>query len=329
MTQMPETAGRTRAEPPAARDVDLAAQRIAGHIHRTPVLTSSFVDALAGATVFFKCENFQKTGSFKARGASNAVLALADDDARRGVVTHSSGNHGQAIAYAAARRGIEATIVMPENANAAKKAAVRGYGGAIVECAPSASARQATLEAIVAQTGAVAIHPYNDPLVIAGQGTCAAELLAQLDAIDAVIAPVGGGGLISGTGLFISERKPSVVVYGAEPQAADHARRSLRAGRPAEPADAPVTVADGLKAPLGDLTWACVSDHVRDVFAVGEPEIIAAMRLVWERMKIVIEPSCAVPVAAILANRAVFAGQRVGVILTGGNVDLDRLPWAG
>lgn len=317
-----------QAEIPVFRDVEAARERIASHVHRTPVLTSQHIDGLTGAALFFKCENFQKAGAFKARGAANAVFGLSGDVAARGVATHSSGNHGSALAYAAARRGIPCTVVMPYTAPCAKKAAVDGYGATVLECEPTVSAREAALAGVIADGGAEAVHPYNDARVIAGQGTCAWELAEAVGDPDAVIAPVGGGGLISGTCLALSEVASGVEVYGAEPANADDAFRSLKAGHLIAD-DAPQTIADGLRMPLKELTWHFVSTRVADILTVSEVEIIAAMRLTWERMKIVIEPSSAVPLAAILKNRKVFAGRRVGVIVTGGNVDLDRLPWTG
>ena len=307
-------------------DVVAAHQRIAPHVHLTPVFTSSHLDGVTGARLFFKCENFQKAGAFKARGASNAVFSLSEAQARRGVATHSSGNHGLSLAYAAGRRGIPCTVVMPHTAPQPKKDAVIGYGGRIVECEPSTSSREAVFAEVLAETGAEFIHPYNDPRVIAGQATCARELLEQVEGLDAVIAPIGGGGMVSGTCLTVSAVAPHVKVYAGEPEQADDACRSLRAGHIIAD-DAPQTVADGLKVPLKELTWHFVSTHVTDILTTSEDEIISAMKRVWQRMKIVIEPSSAVPVAALLKNRETFAGRRVGVILTGGNVDLDRLPW--
>ena len=311
---------------PTYDDVLAAHERIRPHVHRTPILTSAFLDGMSGAQLFFKCENFQKAGAFKARGAANAVFGLPDDAAARGVATHSSGNHGQALCHAAARRGIPATVVMPRGAPEAKKAAVRAYGGVIVECEPSMSAREQAVAQVLAETGADLVHPYNDARVISGQATCARELIEDCGPLDALIAPIGGGGLISGCCLTLAAIAPETKVYAAEPANADDAFRSLKAGHIVTE-DAPRTIADGLRASLGELTWHFVSRHVTGVLTVTEEEIIEAMRLVWERMKIVIEPSSAVPVAAILKNREVFVGRRVGVILTGGNVDLDKLPW--
>ncbi len=308
-------------------DVVIAAhERIKPYIHRTPVLTSSYLNALTGAELFFKCENFQKAGAFKVRGASNAVFGLHEDQLAKGVATHSSGNHALSLSYAAGRRGIPCSVVMPRTAPQAKKDAVRGYGGRIVECEPSTSSREAVFAQVQAETGADFVHPYNDPRVIAGQATCSRELLEQVPGLDAMVAPIGGGGMISGTCLTLSTLVPGMDIYAAEPKNADDACRSFKAGEIIAD-DAPETVADGLKVPLKDLTWHFVKTHVSDVFTATEDEIIEAMKLIWKRMKIVIEPSSAVPLATILANPAVFKGRRVGVIITGGNVDLDKLPW--
>ena len=303
-----------------------AHERIKPYIHRTPVLTSTYLNALTGAELFFKCENFQKAGAFKVRGASNAVFGLSETMADKGVATHSSGNHALSLSYAAGRRGIPCHVVMPRTAPEAKKAAVRGYGGIITECEPSTTSREAVFADVQAATGAEFVHPYNDPRVIAGQATCSLEMLEQVDNLDAIIAPIGGGGMISGTCLTLSNLAPQMEIYAAEPDQADDAARSFRAGHIIAD-DAPVTVADGLKVPLKENTWHFVSSFVTDVLTASEQEIIDAMKLTWERMKIVMEPSCAVPLATILRNPAVFRGKRVGVVITGGNVDLDKLPW--
>jgi threonine dehydratase len=311
---------------PVFDDVIAAHERIAPWIHRTPVLTSETFDHLSGAQLFFKCENFQKAGAFKARGATNAVFGLPEERLAAGVATHSSGNHALSLSYAAGRRGVPCHVVMPHTAPQTKKDAVRGYGGEITECEPSTSAREAAFAELQAHTGADFVHPYNDPRVIAGQATCSRELLAQTEGLDAVIAPIGGGGMLSGCCLTLSTLAPHVEIFGAEPIQADDAARSLHAGRLIAD-DAPQTVADGLKVPMKELTWHFVRRHVSDILTVDEEAIVDAMKRVWQRMKIVIEPSCAVPVAAVLANPSVFAGRRVGIIITGGNVDLDRLPW--
>ena len=311
---------------PTLADMLVAHERIKPHIHRTPVLTSRFINELTGAELFFKCENLQKAGAFKARGASNAVFGLTDEQAAKGVATHSSGNHGTCLSYAAGRRGIPCTVVMPRTAPQAKKDAVRGYGGRVVECEPSTSSREAVFAEVVAETGAEFVHPYNDHRVIAGQGTCSKELIEQVEGLDAVVAPIGGGGMVSGTCLTLSNLAPGVKVYAAEPLQADDAARSFKAGHIIAD-DAPETVADGLKVPLKELTWHFVRNHVTDILTATEDEIVEAMKLIWKRLKIVMEPSSAVPLAAILKNPRVFAGRRVGVIVTGGNVDLDKLPW--
>ncbi|QFS96044.1 Phenylserine dehydratase [Labrenzia sp. THAF191b] len=312
---------------PTLEDMLVAHERIKPHIHRTPVLTSSFLNELTGAELFFKCENFQKAGAFKVRGASNAVFGLDEETAKAGVATHSSGNHALSLSYAAGRRGIPCHVVMPRTAPQAKKDAVRGYGGIITECEPSTSSREAVFAEVEARTGAEFVHPYNDPRVIAGQGTCSKELMEQTDGLDAVVAPIGGGGMVSGTCLTLSNLAPDVKIFAAEPEQADDAARSFRAGHIIAD-DAPETVADGLKVPLKELTWHFVSNHVTDILTASEQEIVDAMRLIWARMKIVMEPSSAVPLATILKNRDVFAGKRVGIIITGGNVDLGKLPWS-
>ncbi|MBN2906742.1 MAG: pyridoxal-phosphate dependent enzyme [Rhodobacteraceae bacterium] len=311
---------------PTYDDVVAAHARIAPYIHRTPVLTSTYFNELTGADLYFKCENFQKAGAFKVRGACNAVFGLDDETAKKGVATHSSGNHALSLSYAAGRRGIPCHVVMPRTAPQAKKDAVRGYGGIITECEPSTSSREAVFAEVQAATGAEFVHPYNDPRVIAGQGTCSRELNEQVPGLDAVIAPIGGGGMISGTCLTLSNIAPDVAIYAAEPEQADDAYRSFKAGHIIAD-DAPETIADGLKVPLKELTWHFVSHHVTDILTASEQEIIDAMKLTWQRMKIVMEASCAVPLATILKNKDVFAGKRVGVIITGGNVDLDKLPW--
>lgn len=311
---------------PTYDDVLAAHERVFPYIHRTPVLTSTYMNELTGAELFFKCENFQKAGAFKVRGACNAVFGLSDEKAKIGVATHSSGNHALSLSYAAGRRGIPVTVVMPHTAPEAKKAAVRGYGGTVVECEPSTSSREAVFAEVVAKSGADFVHPYNDPRVIAGQGTCSKELTEQVEGLDAVVAPIGGGGMVSGTCLTLSTIAPDIKIYAAEPKNADDAYRSFKAGHIIAD-DAPQTVADGLKVPLKDLTWHFVSNHVEDILVATEQEIVDAMYLIWQRMKVVMEPSSAVPLATIIKNKEIFAGKRVGVIVTGGNVDLNKLPW--
>jgi threonine dehydratase len=311
---------------PTYDDVLAAHERVRPYIHRTPVLTSSFLNQLTGAELFFKCENLQKAGAFKVRGACNAVFGLPEAQAAKGVATHSSGNHALSLSYAAVRRGIPCHVVMPRTAPQAKKDAVIGYGGQITECEPSTSSREAVFAEVEARTGADFVHPYNDPRVIAGQGTCSRELMDQVEGLETVIAPIGGGGMISGTCLTLSTIAPDVQIFAAEPERADDAYRSFKAGHIIAD-DAPDTIADGLKVPLKDLTWHFVQRHVTDILTASDPEIVDAMKLIWKRMKIVMEPSSAVPLATILKNPDRFRGKRVGVIITGGNVDLDRLPW--
>ncbi len=281
---------------------------------------------MVGARLFFKCENFQKVGAFKFRGATNAVFSLSDAEASKGVATHSSGNHAAALALAARLRGIPAHVVMPSTSRAIKQAAVDGYGARIVLCEPTLEARESTLETVVAATGAAVVHPYNDPRVIAGQGTAALELLADIPDLDVVMTPVGGGGLLSGTAIVVRSLAPGARVVGAEPAAADDAFRSLEQGRIVPSVD-PRTIADGLLTSLGTLTFAIIREHVAGIVTVSEAAIVAAMRHVWERMKILVEPSSAVPLGALIEGKLAAAGLRVGIILSGGNVDLEHLPW--
>ena len=311
---------------PTYDDMLVAHDRIKPHIRRTPVRTSDYLNDLTGAQLFFKCENFQEPGAFKVRGASNAVFGLSDDQAKRGVATHSSGNHASCLSYAAMRRGIPCHVVMPRTAPQAKKDTVRRYGGQITECDPSTSSREATFAKVQEATGGDFVHPYNDPRVIAGQGTCAKELMEQADGLDIVTAPIGGGGMISGTCLTLATLSPETRVIAAEPEQADDAYRSFKAGHIIAD-DAPKTIADGLLVPLKDLTWHFVSNHVSDIYTASDAEIVDAMKLIWKHLRVVMEPSSAVPLATILKNRDAFAGKRVGIIITGGNVDLDRLPW--
>jgi threonine dehydratase len=289
-------------------------------------LTCKSIDEMVGASLFFKCENFQKAGAFKIRGACNAVFSIPEEEARRGVATHSSGNHAAALALAARWRGVPAYVVMPENAPQIKKTAVAGYGANIFFCKPTLEAREQTLARVLGSTDAAFVHPYNDARVIAGQGTAGLELCEDAPELDVVLAPVGGGGLVSGTSIAVNAVSPSTVVIGTEPERADDAYRSLRAGR-IVPAGNPQTIADGLRTSLGDLTFAVIQEYVKEIVTVSEEGIVEAMRTVWERMKIIIEPSAAVPLAALLTNRIDLSGKRVGVILSGGNLDLDRLPW--
>jgi len=307
---------------PSLADIESAHQRIGPHIHRTPVLTSASLNALAGASLFFKCENFQKVGAFKARGAMNAVLLLTEAQRARGVATHSSGNHAQALARAAQVAGLPAYLVMPRTAPEIKKAGVRAFGGKIFECEPTLAARETTLAEVTARTGAFEIHPFNNYDVIAGQATAAKELLEDCPDLEMVVAPVGGGGLLSGTLLAAHYLAPRVAVWAAEPADADDTLRSLQSGK-IEPSQAG-SIADGLLTSLGDKTFPIIQRHVRGVLPVTDHEIVRAMRLIWERMKIIVEPSCAVPLAAVLNQKEKFAGKRVGIVLTGGNVDLEK-----
>ncbi|MCL5275062.1 MAG: pyridoxal-phosphate dependent enzyme [Chloroflexi bacterium] len=311
---------------PTILDIQTVAERIKPYIHRTPVLTSSALNTMCGATLFFKCENLQKVGAFKIRGATNAVFSLTDEEAARGVATHSSGNHAAALALAARWRGIPSYVVMPDNAPSIKRAAVAGYGAQIYPCAPTLAAREERLAEVVAQTGAAFIHPYNDYCVIAGQGTAALELCEEVCDLDFVIAPVGGGGLLSGTALAVQALSPRTQIIGAEPERADDAWRSLQAGH-IVPAEHPDTIADGLRTSLGSLTFPIIQKSVAQIVRVSEDAIIDATRKVWERMKIIVEPSGAVPLAAVLSGALDVQGCRVGLILSGGNVDLDHLPW--
>jgi threonine dehydratase len=311
---------------PTLHDLRQAAERIRPYAHRTPVVTCASLDERLGARIFLKCENLQKVGAFKFRGACNAVFSLSPDEAARGVATHSSGNHAQALALAARLRGIPAYIVMPSNAPAVKKAGVAGYGGQITFCEPTLAARQAALEQVVSRTGAEVVHPYNDLRVIAGQGTACLELLEDVPGLQAVLAPVGGGGLLSGTAIAASALAPGVRILGAEPEMADDACRSLQAGR-ILPCPDPRTIADGLRTSLGDLTFPILQRHVEQIITVSEAAILEAMRFTWERTKLIIEPSSAVPLAALWEGRVDLRGLRLGVILSGGNVDLSHLPW--
>jgi threonine dehydratase len=313
--------------PPDLAAIRDAASRIAPYAHRTPVVTSRTLDERFASHLVFKCENLQRVGAFKFRGAANAVFSLSEADAARGVATHSSGNHAQALALAARLRGIPAHIVMPENSPAVKVAAVRGYGGRVVFCEATQAAREKTLADVVAETGACFVHPYNDPRVIAGQASCALELLEQAGPLDAILVPVGGGGLASGTLLACGFTSPATSVYAVEPKGADDAFRSVRDGR-IHPSTDPRTIADGLRTSLGTLTFPIIKALVRAIVTVEEESIVSAMRLVWERMKLVIEPSAAVPLAALLEGAVAVQGKRVGIILSGGNVDLGSLPWS-
>lgn len=303
--------------------IEQAHERIKPYIHRTPVMTSSGLNEMAGCSLYFKCENFQKIGAFKARGATNAVLSLSPEARNKGIATHSSGNHAQAVARAARIAGVPAYIVMPRNAPEVKKRGVRGYGGQIFECEPTSEAREKMLEEVIQKTGATLVHPFNDYAVIAGQATAAKELIEDVpEQLDVILTPVGGGGLLSGTLLAVKYFSPVTTVIAGEPAGSDDAYRSLQSGK-IEPAQAN-TIADGLLTSLGDKTFAIIREHVKEIITVTDEEIVQAMRLIWERLKIIIEPSCAVPFAAVLKAKEKFAGKKVGIILSGGNVDLDR-----
>jgi len=309
-------------------DVRSAAKRIEGIGHKTPVLTSKTLDQLAGRKLFFKCENFQKVGAFKFRGGWNAVSMLNNKEAEKGVCTHSSGNHAQAVAYAAQKRGIPAYIVMPNNSPDVKLDAVRGYEAKVTLCEPTLEARRTTLEKIAEKTGATIIHPFNNSNVIAGQGTAALELIEEIKNLDAIIAPIGGGGLMSGTCITTRSLLPKTKLYGAEPKGADDAYRSFAEGK-IIPQENPDTICDGLLTSLGDKTWNILKDHLEAIYTVTDDEVIKAMKIIWERMKIIIEPSSATPVAVALSNefKALKGIENIGIILTGGNVDLSKLPF--
>lgn len=307
---------------PDQASIRAAHERIIHYIHHTPVMTSASIDEMAGCSIFFKCENFQKVGAFKARGAMNAILKLSPEERRKGVATHSSGNHAQALARAAKILGVPSYIVMPRTAPEIKKRGVKAYGGEIFECEPTLAARESTLADVIAKTGAAEIHPFNNEDVMEGQATCAKELFEQVPRLDFLLAPVGGGGLLSGTALAAKYFSPATIVIAGEPAGSDDAYRSLRSGK-IEPAQSN-TIADGLLTTLGTKTFPVIRDLVKDIITVSDEEIVNAMRIIWERLKIIVEPSCAVPFAAVLKDKSRFAGKRVGVILSGGNVDLER-----
>lgn len=311
---------------PTLAELKFTQDAIKAMIHRTPVLTNQYIDELVGGSVYFKCENFQKVGAFKMRGAASASLRLDADKKKKGIATHSSGNHAQAVARAAQVLGIPAYIVMPHNAPKIKVEGTRSYGAEIIFCEPNQKARESALAEVVHKTGACFIHPYDNYDVIAGQASAALEMLADFPGLDMIIAPVGGGGLLSGTALAAHYTNPDLIVLGAEPKRVDDAFRSLKSGH-IEENERIDTIADGLRTTLGTRTLDLIKRHVTDILTVEEEEIVQAMRMIWERMKIIIEPSCAVPLAAILANKETFMGKKTGVILTGGNVDLGNLPF--
>ncbi len=311
---------------PQFSDIEDAYVRIEPHVHYTPVLTCEGINKISGCEIFFKCENFQKVGAFKFRGACNAIFSLSDDEAAKGVATHSSGNHAAAIALAAKLRYIHAYIVMPKNAPGVKKRAVGSYGGVITFCEPTLQSREETLERIIKESGAIKIHPYNQKEIIAGQGTCALEFLQQHNDLEMMITPVGGGGLLSGTAITCKYLNPEIQVIGAEPVGADDAYRSFKSGERL-PVGTTNTIADGLLTSLGDLNFEIINKKADQIYTAPDTTIIKAMRLIWERMKIITEPSAAVALAIILENKDVFKGKKVGVILSGGNVDLEKLPF--
>jgi len=317
----------TQTEIPNLQDIIAAHGRIAPYIHRTPILTSTSINALAGCSIHFKCENLQKAGAFKIRGATNAVLSLAPEDTANGIATHSSGNHAQAVALAAQIRGIRSFVVMPKNSPKVKVEAVKGYGAEITFCENHIDSRQETLDEVLERTGAKFIHPYNNIKVIEGQATSAMELLEDVKDLDTIIAPVGGGGLLSGTSLSVRYLSPDTSIIGSEPKAVDDAFRSLAAGS-IQSNETTHTIADGLKTNLGDITFGIIREHVSEIITVSEDAITEAMHMIWERMKIIIEPSSAVPFAAVLSKPHTFKGKRVGLIVTGGNVELGKLPFS-
>jgi len=311
---------------PTKQNILEAHERIIKQVHRTPILTSSAINSIFGCELFFKCENFQKVGAFKFRGASNAVLSLCENDLGKGVATHSSGNHAAALALAAKLKNIPAYIVMPKTAPEIKKKAVAGYDAKIFFCEPTLQAREEELKKIVAERGATFIHPYDNYSVIAGQATCAKEIFEEINNLDFIIAPVGGGGLLSGTCLSAKYFYPKTKIIAAEPKGADDAFRSIRDGK-IYPSENPETICDGLLTNLSEKTFSIIRNNVSAILTAKEESIITAMRIIWERMKIIVEPSSAVTLAAIMENKETFAGKKVAVILSGGNVDLEKLPW--
>ena len=308
------------------KDIESAHERIRPFIHRTPVLTNSSIDNLIGAKLFFKCENFQKAGSFKIRGASNAVELLSDEEFKRGLATTSSGNHGAALSMAVTRRGGKTKVVMPHNTPKIKVNNVERNGGEVVWCEPDQKYRESVLKDVVDETGATVVHPYNDERIMAGQGTCAKELLEDVPDLDSIVSPVSGGGLLSGSLLAAKNMKSSITVYGAEPEEADDAYQSLKLGR-IVPNKTINTICDGLRAQIGSKTFPVIQNLVDDIIPIGEDDIINALRMIWERLKIIVEPSCSIALALIINNKQLFEGRNVGLIMSGGNLDLDSLPW--
>lgn len=313
-------------EIPTIKDINLAHKRIKPFIHKTPVLTNASINEILDSEIYFKCENLQKVGAFKFRGATNAVLSLSEDESKKGVATHSSGNHAAALTLAARQRGIKAHIVMPRTAPPVKKMAVERYGAEIILCEPTLEAREENLEKVVDSTQAIFIHPYNDPRIISGQATACLELIEEVKNLDIVIAPVGGGGLLSGTALSAAYLSPKIKVIGAEPEGADDAYRSFQEGK-ILPSINPQTIADGLRTSLGSLTFPIIKKHVNQINTANDKFIIEAMRLIWERMKLIVETSSAVALAILLSNKRIAQQKKIGIILSGGNVDLDNLPW--
>ncbi|MDP2235901.1 MAG: pyridoxal-phosphate dependent enzyme [Bacteroidales bacterium] len=311
---------------PTLKDIQIAHERIKPYIHQTPVLSSQQLNEKSGSRLYFKCENFQKAGAFKSRGAMNAILSLSEDEINKGVATHSSGNHAQALARAAKIMKVPAYIVMPSTAPKVKVAAVEQYGGKITFCQPTLEARESTLNAIIEKTGATLIHPYNDYYIIAGQATACLELISKCPDLDMILCPVGGGGLLSGTLLSTRYLSPEIKVIACEPEGANDTWQSVKSGK-LIPSLSPQTIADGLLTSLGSLTWPIIKEQVHDVILVNDQQIIEAMKLVWERMKIIIEPSSAVPVAVALSAREELKGKKIGIILSGGNIDLNKIPW--
>ena len=308
------------------KDIESAHERIRPFIHRTPVLTNSSIDNLIGAKLFFKCENFQKAGSFKIRGASNAVELLSDEEFKRGVATTSSGNHGAALSMAVTRRGGKTKVVMPHNTPKIKVNNVERNGGEVVWCEPDQKYRESVLKDVVDETGATVVHPYNDERIMAGQGTCAKELLEDVPDLDSIVSPVSGGGLLSGSLLAAKNMKSSITVYGAEPEEADDAYQSLKLGR-IVPNKTINTICDGLRAQIGSKTFPVIQNLVDDIIPIAEEDIINSLRMIWERLKIIVEPSCSITLALIIKNKQLFKGRNVGLIMSGGNLDLDNLPW--
>lgn len=317
---------KTYTQVPTIEDIQISHEAIAPYIHRTPILTSQSINEIAGAELYFKCENFQKIGAFKMRGATCAALGLTEEERAKGLATHSSGNHAQAVALSAKNLGTKAYIVMPSNAPEIKKQATASYGAEITFCEPTLKARETTLAKVVERTGATFIHPFDNYNVIAGQASCAKEIIEDCPILDALVAPVGGGGLMSGTALSARYFSPMTKIYGAEPEIVNDAYRSFKSGEMQQNTRID-TIADGLRTNLSEKTFSIIQSHLTDIFTVTDEEIIAAMRIIWERLKIVIEPSCAVPLAAILKHPEPFSKKRVGLILTGGNVDLNKLPF--